>query len=369
MSRVLIIEASYGDIGTAIDRVLEQFPLDVDGRSVLVKPNILGPFPPERHVNTAPAVVEAVVKRLRASGGEVTVADNPGARGYGAVEKSARVSGILDASLGSYANIATDVETVTLEGCGLSAGVSRRVLEADVLVSLPKFKTHVLTSISGAIKNSFGFVVGAEKNRLHRDLPSPSDFGRMLVDVYKLRVPDLVIMDGVVGMQGNGPSGKSLYPVGKILASDNGVALDAVMAHMMGLKPDKNLALVRAQSEGLGEIDLSRIDIAGDASPLKGFKKPTRMMPDVMSKPLLRAFYPDLDKPGFEVDPEVCTACGNCRDVCPGGAITIEGKVPRYDYSKCIACYCCMELCSEQAIELKDAWRTRIYRRLGLLSP
>lgn len=369
MSRVLIIEASYEDIGAAIDRVLEQFPLDVEGKSVLLKPNILGPFPPERHVNTAPAVVEAVVRRLRASGGEVTVADNPGARGYGAVEKSARVSGILEASLGSYANIATDVEIVELEGCGLSAGVSRKVLEADVLVSLPKFKTHVLTSISGAIKNSFGFIVGAEKNRLHRDLPSPSDFSRMLVDVYKLRIPDLVIMDGVVGMQGNGPSGKSLYPVGKILASDNGVALDAVMAHMMGMKPDKNATLVRAQAEGLGETDLSRIDIIGEASPLKGFRKPTRMMPEAMSTPLLRAFYPDLDKPHFEVDPEACTACGACRDTCPAQAISIEDRLPRYDYTKCIACFCCMELCSEQAIELRDAFRTRIYRRLGLLNP
>jgi len=109
-----------------------------------------------------------------------------------------------------------------------------------------------------------------------------------------VRVPDLVIMDGVVGMQGNGPSARTLYPVGKILASDNGVALDSVMAAMMGLKPQEVDMLAYAAAEGLGEIDLSKIDIEGDSSPLKKFKKPIssvqRLIPrksvrDVLSGP------------------------------------------------------------------------------------
>ena len=239
MPRVQVIDATRERVGEALDRVFADFPLDVCGRQVLLKPNILGPFAPESHVDTSPALVRALVERLQAEGAMVTVADNPGAWGNGAGEKSARVSGILDASLGTYESISTPVETRTIPMRDLSMNISKKVLECDVLISVPKFKTHVLTTISGAIKNSFGFIVGGEKARLHRELPDYREFSEMLVHVYRFREPDLVIMDGVVGMQGNGPSARTLYPVGKILASDNGTSLDAVMAHMMGLRPDR----------------------------------------------------------------------------------------------------------------------------------
>ncbi len=363
MSKVLVIDASYKNVASALDTVFEQFPLDVRGKSVLVKPNILGPYPPERHVNTSPAVVEAVVKRLVSAGGKVTVSDNPGVLGYGAIEESARVSGILDASMGTFSNMATEVKLVKLPGKNIEVNVSREALESDVLVSLPKFKTHLLTGLTGAIKNSFGFVVGGEKTMLHRRFPGMRVFSEMLVNIYRLKVPDIVIMDGIVGMQGNGPTGKSLYPVGKILASDNGVALDAVMAHMMGMKPHKNAMLDYANQQGLGEIDVSRIDISGDATVLDNFHLPILMKSGMISTRLINPFFPRRDHPVFEVDKESCTACGRCGDLCPGGAITSGGKPPGYDYSKCVSCYCCMELCPMQAITLRDGFLARIHRR------
>lgn len=367
MSKVLVIDADYEAVEKALERVFETFPLDVAGKRVLLKPNILGPFTPESHVNTSPVLVRALVNRLKSAGAEVTVGDNPGARGYGAVEKSGEVSGIKEASLGTFANISTPVRTIELDRHGKTANVSSAVLDADVLISVPKFKTHVLTEISGAIKNSYGFIVGGEKTRLHRDFSDARVFSQVVVEVFRLRLPDLVIMDGIVGMQGNGPSAKTLYPVGKILASDSGVALDSVMAAMMGLRPEDVDMLAYAASEGLGEIDLSRIDIEGDASPLKKFKKPISSIQRLIPRKVFEVFYPDLDRARFRVDPGLCTACGSCRDLCPGEAITIQGKQPTYDYSRCVACYCCMELCSESAIEVQDSLRVRLYRKIGLL--
>jgi uncharacterized protein (DUF362 family)/ferredoxin len=351
----------------ALDRVFEEFPLEVEGRRVLLKPNILGPYPPDRHVNTAPEVVRALVGRLRSMGADVTVGDNPGARGYGMVEKSAAVSGILDASIGAYSNISTDSVETTLPGKGIKLSVSREVLETEVLVSVPKFKTHVLTSITGAIKNSFGFVVGGQKTGLHRNLPDSRAFSEMLVDLYRVRVPDLVIMDGIVGMEGNGPSGTSLYPVGKVIASDDGVALDSVMAAMMGMEPGRVATLEYAATLGLGETDLSKIEVLGEARPLKKFKRPTSGIPQRMPHWVMETFYPHVDRPRFDVDTDRCTACGQCRDICPGNAITIEDRHPVYDYNSCLSCYCCMELCSEQAIDLHDSLLTRLYRRIGIL--
>jgi uncharacterized protein (DUF362 family)/ferredoxin-like protein FixX len=367
MPRVLVMDATYDEIDRALDRVLDEFPLDVAGKSVLLKPNVLGPYPPESHVNTSPALIGAMVRRMRSSGAAtVTVSDNPGAEGYGALQKSGRVSGIAEASEGAFESMSSPARTMKLPGRDISANVSAKVLDADVLVSLPKFKTHMLTTISGAVKNSYGFIVGGEKTRLHRELPNYRDFSEMLVDVYGFRIPDLVIMDGVVGMQGNGPSAKTLYNVGKILASDDGVALDSVMTHMMGMRPDRIHMLTDASRKGIGEIDLSRIDVVGDARVLKDFRVPGRT-PQIVPGRLIQMFYPDLDRPRFRVDPEACNACGNCRDTCPAGAITIEDKQPRYDYSKCISCYCCMELCSQQALEARDSLRVRIYKLLRLM--
>lgn len=367
MQRVLVADAKYEAIDGALDRVFEEFPLEVSGKTVLLKPNMLGCYVPESHVNTSPELVKALVERFRSAGGEVIVADNPGARGYGLVEKSGEVSGLSEAAMGAFKNISLEVEAVELPHSGVTVNVSRIVRQADVLVSVPKFKTHTLTGISGAIKNSFGFVVGGDKARMHRELGTYRDFSRMLVGVYQLRVPDLVIMDGVVGMEGNGPSGKDLYPVGKVLASDNGVALDAVMARMMGMRPEKIEMLEFARAMGLGETDISRIEVVGNGEPLSKFRRPMSTIPRLIPGALMERFYPDLDRPRFDIDPDACNSCRNCADICPGGAIAMEDGRPSYDYSKCISCYCCMELCPRQAIELHDSFRVRVYRRLGIL--
>jgi uncharacterized protein (DUF362 family) len=111
-----------------VERILERFPLEVGNKTVMVKPNMLGPYPPESHVNTHPSVIEALVESLRTRGATVVVGDNPGTQGYGAVEKSGKVSGIIEASAGSFANLSLGVQNVRLPDRDEFVNVSRKIL-------------------------------------------------------------------------------------------------------------------------------------------------------------------------------------------------------------------------------------------------
>ena len=133
--------------------------------------------------------------------------------------------------------------------------VSRSLFDADWVINVPKFKTHMQTKMTGAVKNMFGILVGAEKARVHLAAPHPEDFAKALVGIYRIRIPDLTILDAIVGMEGNGPSGKDLRQIGKILASRNGASVDGVMAAMMGVAPPKietlRIAAKRASAKSI----------------------------------------------------------------------------------------------------------------------
>ena len=201
--------------------------------------------------------------------------DNPGLFNYGANKQSFKTAGLMGAAEGYYQNIGNDSRKVDFNPDFMAAvSVSRAVLEADIVISLPKFKTHGLTVMTGAIKNSYGILPGAQKAKLHKAAGRPERFHEMLVDVFRIRVPDLFIMDAVVGMEGNGPASPDLRDIGLILASDNAVALDAVVATMMGCDPGRLRFLQKAKEVGLGDYDLNAIEIVGELRQLPGFKLP-----------------------------------------------------------------------------------------------
>jgi len=355
VSRVLIHPATYEKLGEAVGRAFELFPLEFRGKRVLIKPNVLRASEAGEGIVTHPAVLRAVLEKVEAMGpASIVVGDNPGVMGYGANEACFKRTGLMEAAKGYYQNIGNDSQEVDFNPDFMpKVGLSRIVLEADIIISLPKFKTHGLTVITGAIKNSYGFLPGAQKARLHRAAGSPERFHEMLVDVFRLRVPDLFFVDAVVGMEGNGPVSPDLRNIGLILASDNGVAVDAVIATMMGCEPGRLRFLQRAKEAALGEYDLNTIEVIGELKPLPDFKlPPLGGERDFNNKNIQEVLYRRaILRP--QADPNLCTGCGTCVEQCPVSALSMSRHLPEVDASLCITCFCCQEICPEKAITLK----------------
>jgi uncharacterized protein (DUF362 family)/Pyruvate/2-oxoacid:ferredoxin oxidoreductase delta subunit len=354
MHRVMIHPASYDRLAEAIERAFEMFPLAIAGKKVLLKPNVLRASRAEEGIVTNPAVLAAVIKKVASYGpASLVVGDNPGVFSYGANEEGFISSGLMAAAGPYYRNIGTDSCSVPFNKFGHETlSVSKAVLDADIVISLPKFKTHGLTVVSGAIKNSYGILPGAQKARLHGAAGSPERFHELLVEVFRLRVPDLFIVDGVVGMEGNGPASTDLRDIGVLLASDNAVALDAVIATMMGCNPGSLAFLRKAREYGLGDFNPGSIEVSGEMKTLAGFKLPPlgggaihdnqALMEFVHKKTLLRP----------KADQLLCTGCAQCVEHCPVSALVMKGHVPEVVDGKCITCFCCQEICPAKAIAL-----------------
>jgi uncharacterized protein (DUF362 family)/NAD-dependent dihydropyrimidine dehydrogenase PreA subunit len=351
----MIHPATYENVRLAVDRAFELFPLKFQGKKVFIKPNLLRASEAKEGIVTNPAVLRAVVEKVKTMGpASIIVGDNPGFAGYGANEESFRKTGLMEAARGYYQNIGNESQKVGFNADFMpTVSLSQVVLDADIIISLPKFKTHGLTVITGAIKNSYGFLPGAQKAKLHRAASSPERFHEMLVDVFRLRVPDLFLMDAVVGMEGNGPASPDLRTIGLILASENAVAMDAVMATMMGCEPGRLRFLQKAKEAGLGDYDLKTIEVIGDLKPPPNFKLPPFSGEASLRNEAMQTIIYKRTLMRPEADPELCTGCGTCVEQCPVSALSLNDHIPQVDADTCITCFCCQEICPEKAITLK----------------
>lgn len=320
------------------------------GMRVLLKPNLVSSAPLERAVTTHPALVRAVAEMVQEAGGEVWIGDSPA----GPAGREVRLwhrAGLTDVADATGARLVPFDRAVWREVGGRDYPIAAPVLEADLVISLPKLKTHTLTLYTGAIKNLFGTVPGTRKREIHFRAPGLPDFSRALVDVLELVRPRLTIVDGVWGQEGNGPgSGGTPRLYGCLAASEDPVALDRVLSGAMGCRRGDVLHLEEAAARGLGEGDPARIRVVGDTHVLDfgpvrlpGVHRWLRFpVPRWLAAPLRRATR---RRPRI-TDPASCIGCGQCAEACPREAIA-PGKPPRFDLERCIGCMCCAEICPQ----------------------
>jgi uncharacterized protein (DUF362 family)/Pyruvate/2-oxoacid:ferredoxin oxidoreductase delta subunit len=333
------------------------------GDRVLLKINLLTGDVPEKAVTTHPALVRAMIGQVKEAGGIPQVGDCSGHEGrpnYSRYLTICRNTGIMKVceEEGVWL-LHLSAESIEVKAPGgrifKSFILSKQVQEADVLISLPKLKTHALTLFTGGVINNFGCVTGLNKAKMHLRSQDPETFSQMLVDLLGIVRPDLTVMDAVVGMEGDGSSNGTPRQVNAILASSDPVALDAVACKMVGIDPFMVPSTRLAHEQGMGIGDISHIDIPGENlkdMQIEDFKLPSGTSSFFRARGLMRFLRGMLvAKP--ELVRLQCKKCWICIEHCPSGALSKKEDYPSFDHKKCIRCYCCQELCPSNAIELK----------------
>jgi uncharacterized protein (DUF362 family)/NAD-dependent dihydropyrimidine dehydrogenase PreA subunit len=311
------------------------------GIKVLIKPNLLSPQPPELGITTHPRIVEELCKILKEKKCKIYIGDSSGQD----TDKALRICGI--SKLKSYAkiiNFENEKKTECLVG-EKKIFLPEILFKVNLIINLAKLKTHMLTQVTLCVKNLYGCIPGEIKGKFHRIYSSPKDFSKFLVNLEKIIKPQLNIIDGVIGLEGNGP-GVTGTPIQSkiIIASKNPYAADILASKVMGFAPE---SICTNKLSGLRWEDL---EIIGQVPDLKFRKPSTSKIKFLMPLASL------LPKPKISFDKNRCKKCRICEKKCPVKAITLEtlDKFPQCNHKSCIKCLCCIEVCPHKAALLKD---------------
>ena len=344
------------------------------GDRVLIKPNLLTRKKPEDAVTTHPVFVEALASLLIERGARAVIGDSPGGPFNAAMLNTVyKQTGMEAAAAKSGASLNRNFKQFTKEnprGAIMKRlTMSDMINDADKIICAAKLKTHGMMTYSGAVKNMFGLVPGVAKMEYHMNMPSYDDFADAMIDICLCAAPVLSFIDGVVGMEGNGPSAGTPVDTKIILASQSPYHLDAAACKLIGLGIDKVPVLRRLAARGMIKVDMSDIVYAGpDAQKISvpRFKLPKSHGTDYKNeanvpKPARKFISRHVQtRPVF--DKKACTGCGICKDSCPAKIISLKDKCAAADYVKCIRCYCCQELCPQKCVTIKRPAISRLMR-------
>ena len=336
---------------------------------ILLKPNLLLGKHPEKCVTTHPNVFRAVAELFLELGAEVYYGDSPGIASPKAASRKSQLEKVaIDLGI-QLADFETG-RTISFSDGHQNRQfiIARGVFHVDGLVSLPKLKTHGLTRITGAVKNQFGCIPGLIKSEFHVKLSNAFSMSRMLVDLTRFLRPRLYIMDGIMAMEGNGPSGGTSTPLNVLLLSTDPVALDATVCRIINLNPEFVPTNKFGLEQGLGTYLQEEIEVIGDA--LETFVNPKfDVVREPMQVPPQNRFYTLIKNrvvPRPEIDGTLCTRCGSCVKICPATPKAVnwiasdQSRPPAFNYNRCIRCYCCQETCPEKAISLRTPLLGRV---------
>ena len=339
-------------------------PPDVKGKTVLLKPNILYPKSPDLAVCTHPVVVGATVRAFIELGAARVIAGESPAIASSTL--AAKSTGMYDQVINNGGEWADFKEPVTVpcpDGKIVkSLNFAKQFLEADIVVSVSKLKSHQLMAYTGAMKNLFGLMIGLEKAEQHYRFSKKTDFAAFLTDLNLTAKAQYAVMDAIVGMEGpGGPGSGDPIHLGFLAASDNILALDWKCASLVGYNPLSIVNLKDALERGVWVKNVADIKTAGAAeadcrcTTFKVVKEPSetlqKMMPGWVNFLATRI----LKRTPFFMSKK-CKKCRRCEQICPAHIIKMtgpDGTAQLTDRTKCLHCFCCHEICPAAAIKLK----------------
>ncbi len=326
------------------------------GSKVLVKPNLLSANDPQDGITTHPEVVRGAIRLLKGINCKIFVGDSPNILG----SRPEKVNEVYEKTGMKDICQQEGVELVKFDNQRWRKNfpLTSWLDECDYLVNVPKFKTHQLTLLTGAIKNLFGLIPGTYKIELHKNNFNSQNFSDMLVDLFQEASPVLNIIDGILAMEGEGPgtSGKLRNP-DLILASGDAVAVDAVLAKIMGVEPLEVLTNKEASKRHLGRAELKDITIVGEnliGVIKEPFLLPTASLKSKLSSPLVRFAFKFIKFYPYAIHKK-CTRCSACVQICPEKVISLKDNRIHFDHKGCISCFCCQEVCPSNSIRVKKS--------------
>jgi len=370
-SRVALLKCEEYKADAIIDVMRESLrlcggkdALDVEGKKVLLKPNVLADADVSKGVTTHPEFLRAAIRLMKELGAaEVFAGDSPGFVKPGF---KAQRCGLWDICREEDAVWYDFSRGTVIRHCPESRMVNQFIVsdivdKVDVIVSLPKMKTHQLMYFTGAIKNQFGLIPGLSKSPYHMMFPGRQNFAQMLVDLHTAVKPDFAFMDGIISMEGPGPGSGYPRQSGLIISSPNLLALDITACRVIGYDPDIIPVNKDAIDRGLWLDSSSDPEVVGlqvadvkihDFIKIKPTGNPSQLLEFITPRFIKKLETAISPKPVFIE--KNCIRCGECVNICPADALLIVEMV-EIDYEKCIRCFCCHEVCPEDAIKVKRA--------------
>jgi uncharacterized protein (DUF362 family)/Pyruvate/2-oxoacid:ferredoxin oxidoreductase delta subunit len=336
------LRGNVNDILTGLDRgIIEK------GSRVLIKPNLLTAAEVGQAITTHPMVIRAAAEYAVSRGANVQISDSNAMSRF---HKVVAVCGLQEALKGLPVTLSElkASRSVAANGKFGTLELSADALDADVIINLPKLKTHSQMGLTLAIKNLFGCVVGFRKSEWHFRVGEDKElFAELLVNIFTLLKPSINLIDGILAMEGNGPgTGGTPRHIGVLAGSTDALSLDIAVCTMVGLDPNVLLTNRAAIDMGMSpDIDINgRLPVFGD------FR-----VPDVRDLLFGPRFARNFIRRHVASRPtnmkNSCKLCNKCVDICPASAIENTGQDLLFDYESCIRCYCCMEACPHGSLK------------------
>lgn len=358
-------------VGQAVEALFSSLPaagrLGPDVR-VLLKPNLLRKNAPEKAVTTHPLVVGAVLDALQRRGvRQVVIADSPGGPYSASVMEAVYRQCGYEAFAGREGvSLYTACQSKEVKSAGRLVqqfNVIQPVVDSDFIINLPKMKTHVMTVMTGAVKNLFGCVPGLQKAEFHLRFPEREDFGAMLVDLCETVKADIHLVDGILAMEGDGPGGGVARRCNLLLAGEDPYLMDLALCRYMAIDPMITPVLAEAAKRGLCPRALDEAALQGSEEakrPFEDFAPPrsyngrldfSSSLPSFM-RPMVEALSRRM-APHPVINKGRCIGCMKCGEICPHKVISLKNGKAVIDKAGCIRCFCCHEVCPVQAVDIK----------------